>query len=125
MTIRADAALTKQISEFGALVGLLLTLATLLTANRAAALTALRQAPKVTGAQRYSELGLDFLLAAFTVLVWLAGLTLAIHAACHLHPLADGGPLRAVFAITWILLLGLIGWQLVLLKRAWDLVPSP
>lgn len=125
MISAADTSLASQIGDFGALVGLLLTLATLLTANRAAQLSALRQAPKLTDRQRWFEVALDALLATFTSVVWLAGLALAVRAVHHLHPLASGGGLRAVFAVTWILLLGLIGWQLVLLRNAWELKPSP
>jgi hypothetical protein len=113
--------LVKEIADFGTLVGLLLTLAALLTTNRAAALSALYRSSDVKKGQRRLELILDGLLAAFTFLVWLAGLTLAVRAVRGLHPLADGGPLRAVFAVAWILLLGLIGWQLGLLWRAWRL----
>ena len=69
--------------------------------------------------------GVERLLAVFTSVVWLSGLALAVRAVRHLHPLAAGGGLRAVFAVTWILLLGLIGWQLVLLSNAWELNPSP
>lgn len=125
MVSAAETSLASQIGDFGALVGLLLTLVALLTANRANALSALRTASRLTGRQRWSEVVLDALLAIFTSLVWLAGLALAVRAVRHLHPLAAGGGLRAVFAVTWILLLGLIGWQLVLLRNAWKLKPSP
>lgn len=120
----ADSALTKEVGDFGALVGLLLTLVTLLTANRATSLADLRKAPDITKGQRLAELALDALLAGTTFVVWLAGLALAVRAVTHLHPLADGGGLRAVFALTWLLLLGLIGWQLDLLRRAYALKPS-
>ena len=124
IAIAADAALAKEIGDFGALVGLLLALATLLTANRATTLADLRNATDITKAQRLSELTLDALLAGTTILVWLAGLSLAVRAVSHLHPLADGGGLRSVFALTWIMLLGLVGWQLDLTRRAYALKPS-
>jgi hypothetical protein len=124
IALAADSTLATQIGDFGALVGLLLTLATLLTANRAAALGDLRSATDITRRQRVTELGLDTSLAATTFLVWLAGLSLAVRSASQLHPLADGGGLRAVFVVTWILLLGLISWQLDLVRRAFRLKPS-
>lgn len=117
----AESALTQEIGDFGALVGLL---STLLTANRATALGDLRKASDITKGQRLSELALDALLAGTTTLVWLAGLSLAVRAMSHLHPLSDGGGLRAVFVLTWVLLLGLVGWQLNLVRRAYTLKPS-
>ena len=103
--------LSQEIGDFGGLVGLLLALATLLTANRASALERLRDAADVTGAAKSREIALDASLAVVTGLVWLAGLPLALRAAHHLHPLAHGGPLRSVFLLAWVLLLGLVIWQ--------------
>jgi len=117
--------LLKEISDFGTLVGLLLTLATLLTANRASALAALYSAADLTSSARWREVALDALLSVFTTLVWLGGLPLAIHAAAQLHPLGPGGPLRSVFVLAWVLLLGLIGWQVSLTRKAWKLRPPP
>lgn len=124
IAVVVDPALTKEIGDFGALVGLLLTLATLLTANRATSLADLRKAPDISKGQRSSELALNALLAGTTVLVWLAGLSLAVRAVSHLHPLADGGGLRSVFALTWILILGLVGWQVGLIRRVYALKAS-
>jgi|SRR5882724_4916376 len=110
--------LSQEIGDFGSLVGLLLALATLLTANRASALDRLRQAADVTGGAKWREIALDATLAVVTGLVWLAGLPLAFRAAHHLHPLAHGGPLRSVFVLAWVLLLGLVVWQGSLLLSA-------
>lgn len=117
--------LSQEISDFGTLVGLLLTLATLLTANRASALAALYSASDLTSSAKRREIALNALLAVFTTLVWLGGLPLAIRAARQLHPLASGGPLRSVFVLAWVLLLGLIGWQVSLTKKACKLNPPP
>jgi hypothetical protein len=110
--------LTHQISDFGALVGLLLALATLLTANRATAVTALYKRADLTSSAKLREVALNALLGTVTLLVWLAGLPLAVDAATNLRPLAHGGPLRSVFVLTWVLLLGLIGWQATLTAKA-------
>ena len=110
--------LTQEIGSFGSLVGLLLTLATLLTANRAHALAELKQAPNITVTDKFREVTLDASLGVVTALVWLGGLPLAISAATGLHPLASGGPLRSVFVLAWVLLLGLVGWQATLAFKA-------
>jgi hypothetical protein len=87
-------------------VGLLLALATLLTANRATALTDLGDATDIKRSDRWREIALDCSLGTITLLVWLAGLPLAIRAARNLQPLAHGGSLRSVFVLTWVLLNG-------------------
>ena len=116
--------LSKEIGDFGTLVGLLLALATLLTANRASALADLKKATDVTSSAKWREFALDALLGIVTTLVWLAGLPLAIRAGLHIRPLAPGGSLRSVFLLTWILLLGLVGWQASLTVKAYKLRPS-
>jgi hypothetical protein len=108
--------LSQEIGDFGALVGLLLTLAALLTANRASALAALNKASDVKRKDKQREIALDALLAIVTLLLWLGGLPLAIRAARHLDPLAHGGPLLSVFVLSWVLLLGLVGWQVQLMR---------
>ncbi|HYZ76434.1 MAG TPA: hypothetical protein VE596_03580 [Gaiellaceae bacterium] len=110
--------LTDEIADFGGLVGLLLALATLLTANRAAALQKLEDANDFSEGDKWLEFVLDATLAVLTGLVFLAGLPLAVRAARDLHPLAHGGPLRGVFVLAWVLLLALIAWQLRLAKAA-------
>lgn len=118
--------LANEIAAFGTLVGLLLALAALLTANRASALTDLKGAATFKGKDKWREFWLDVLLGVVTLLVWLGGLPLAIRAGLHLDPLGSGGPLRSVFLLTWILLLGLIGWQASLAVQVFKLeVPPP
>jgi hypothetical protein len=116
----------KDISDFGALVGLLLALATLLTANRSSALTYLeKSAPRVKQSDRQREIILNLALCIVTFLAWLGGLPLAVRAVGHLHPLNSQGPLRSVFIMTWVLLLGLMAWQASLVVRAFRLQLSP
>jgi hypothetical protein len=117
--------LEDEIGQFGSLVGLLLALATLLTANRASRLAELERAPDFSGGDRARELVLDALLAAVTALVFLGGLPLAVRALRDLHPLAEGGPLRSVFVLAWALLVGLVAWQAGLVLRALRLRPPP
>ncbi len=116
--------LSQEIGDFGGLVGLLLALGTLLTANRASALAELKSATDITRSARWREMALDASLGIVTLLVWLGGLPLAVRAARHLDPLASGGPLRSVFVLSWVLLLGLIGWQTSLTVNAYKLKPS-
>ena len=117
--------LTDEIGQFGGLVGLLLALATLLTANRARAIEALSAAPRFGRADKWREAALATGLAAVTALVFLAGLPLALRAVRDLHPLAEGGPIRSVFALAWLLLLFLVGWQVRLAIDATRLRPPP
>jgi hypothetical protein len=116
--------LNEEIGDFGGLVGLLLALATLLTANRASALAELKKATDITSSAKAREIVLDASLGIVTALVWLGGLPLAIRAGRHLHPLAHGGPLQSVFVLAWVLLLGLVGWQASLTVNACKLERS-
>jgi sterol desaturase/sphingolipid hydroxylase (fatty acid hydroxylase superfamily) len=113
--------LTDEIGAFAGLVGLLLALATLLTAQRSTALDRLHASPRPTVGEATREALLDGGLAVVTGLVFLAGLPLWARAAKHLHPLASDGALRSVFMLSWILLLALIAWQLILARSAWRL----
>jgi hypothetical protein len=117
--------LADEIGDFGGLVGLLLALATLLTANRASALDGLKKAPRFDSSDKWREALLDAALAIITALVFLSGLPLAVRAARNLHPLAHGGPLRGVFVLSWALLIGLVAWQLSLVRDALKLKPPP
>jgi len=113
--------LNERIGDFGGLVGLVLALLTLLTANRAASLAELRKAARIDSPAALREMWFDALLAVVTCLLLLAGLPLWIDAVRDLHPLRAEGPLRSVFVLTWVLLLPLIGWQVMLARSARDL----
>jgi hypothetical protein len=116
---------TDEIGDFGGLVSLLLALATLLTANRAGALAALARAPRFDRLDKWREFALVAGLAVVTALVFLAGLPLAVRAGRELHPLAEGGPLRSVFLLAWLLVAGLVAWQVRLAVDAMRLRPPP
>jgi hypothetical protein len=114
---------TDEIGDLGSLVGLLLALVTLFTANRAAALRELKRAPDFEPGDRSREIWLNASLAVITALVFLAGLPLVGRALKELHPLAHGGPVRSVFVLVWLMLIGLIGWQVSLVLAARKLEP--
>jgi hypothetical protein len=113
--------LNAEIGDFGTLVGLLLALDTLLTANRSAALDRLRASATPTKDRAARESALDAALGIVTALVLLAGLPLWVRAVEHLHPLAHGGALRSVFVLAWLLLVPLVWWQVDLARTAWQL----
>jgi hypothetical protein len=113
--------LDAEIGDFGSLVGLLLALVTLLTANRSTALDRLRSSSMPRKEQAAFESALDGSLAVVTLLVLLAGLPLWIRAVSHLQPLAHGGSLRSVFVLAWLLLVPLVVWQANLARTAWRL----
>ena len=113
--------LNEEIAQFGGLVGVLLALATLFTSAQAASLDRLREAATPTRERAWREVVLDGALAAVTALLVLAGLPLWVDAASDLRPLADGGPLRSVFVVTWVALVALVAWQVALARAAWQL----
>jgi len=113
-----------EIRDFSSLVGLVLALATLLTANRAAAFDVIRRSSHPRRRDLDREIAMNAGLAVVTGLLLLAGLPLWIWAVRALHPLAHGGPLRSAFALTWVLLCALVAWQLSLTRRAWRFRPN-
>jgi hypothetical protein len=110
--------LPDEISNFGSLVGLMLALAALLTASRSSRIGKLGEKPKLSADERRREVALDLLLAAATIITFLGGLPLAVRACHDIHPLAHEGPIRSVLIMVWLLLLGLIGWQISLARVA-------
>jgi hypothetical protein len=116
--------LDKRITDFATLTGLVLVLLTLFTGQRATTLRELPTNPKAKKVEATQEMVIDAVLALATTLLFLAGLPAFLEAIERFHPLAFSGPLRGAFAITWLLLLGLIVWQLVLFERARKLKPK-
>jgi uncharacterized membrane protein len=110
-----------EIGDLASLVGLLLALVTLLTANRSAALDRLRKSPHPTRTEAAWEFALDAGLAVVTALVFLAGLPLWLRTIDSFHPLQDGGAVRSVFVIAWALVVPLVVWQANLARSAWTL----
>jgi uncharacterized membrane protein len=104
--------LADEISSLGSLVGLMLALAALLTANRSNTIAKLDEQANLSAAERRQEVLLDVLLAIATIVTFLGGLPLAVRAVNNLHPLAHEGPIRSVLIMVWVLLIGLVGWQI-------------
>jgi hypothetical protein len=104
--------LDSRITEFATLVALIFVLITLFTGQRAAAIVALRAGARTTRSDVITELFLDTGLALATVLLFLIGVPLFLEAIRALHPLRNSGPLRGGFIVTWLMLLGVIVWQL-------------
>lgn len=116
--------LDRRITDFASLTGLVLVLLTLFTGQRATTLRELAISPKAKKVEAKQEMVLDAVLAIATGLLFLAGLPVFVETVEHLHSLAFSGPLRGAFLITWLLLPGLIVWQVVLFRRAEKLKPS-
>jgi hypothetical protein len=111
--------LTDEISNFGSLVGLMLALAALLTANRASGLATLKKEKStVTASERRREMFLDLLLATVTALTFLGGLPLVVRAINGINLFGHEGPIRSVLIMVWVLLAGLIVFQFQLARSA-------
>ncbi|SRR6266581_4038695 len=113
--------LNDRIGALANLVGLILALITLLTANRASQLATLQASATAEPSSARNEFLLDLGLAAITTTVLLAGLPLWLDAVSALHPLGAGGPVRSVFSLAWVLLVPLVAWQSSLGVQAWRL----
>jgi hypothetical protein len=113
--------LNDRIGALANLVGLILALITLLTANRASQLATLQASATAEPSSAQNEFLLDLGLGAVTTTVLLAGLPLWLEAVRALHPLGAGGPVRSVFSLAWILLVPLVAWQSSLGTQAWKL----
>lgn len=109
--------LDDRIGDLAGLAGFLLVLAAFFANTQEQALRDLRQSPTPTRAQASRQLAIDAVLAAATFVVFLAGLPLWVDAVRHLHPLAASAGVRTVFVVAWLLLLGLVGWQVALVVR--------
>jgi hypothetical protein len=109
-----------RITDFATLVALVLVLLTLFTSQRATKLGVLNR-PDTKLAEAWQEVFLDTSIAIVTMILFATGLPLAFEAVEKLHPLSDSGPLQGAFAITWLMLIGLLAWQVALAVGAWKL----
>src|SRR3954466_10513576 len=114
----AAASLDDRIGDYASLVGLVLTLITLFTSQRADAVRRLPQTASLKRADFTTEVLLDSLLAVATLLLFLTGLPLFLDSLRDLHPLRDQGALRDAFVIVWALIPFLVLWQGTLVLRA-------
>jgi hypothetical protein len=114
--------LDDRIRAFAGLVGLVLVLITLFTNLRATALRDLRSGPHGKREDAEQERRLNKTLLVFTMLLFAAGLPLVWDTVTNYHPRADSGPLRSAFVLSWLLLLGLMAWQISLVCDARELV---
>lgn len=111
MTLVLAADIGDRISDFAGLVGLVLVLITLFTSQRAAMLSELESSSTGKKHDATQEMCLLGLLLVITLLLFVAGLPVLAGAICGWHPRAFLGPLRAAFVLSWLLLVGLVGWQ--------------
>ena len=116
MNLVASADVASRIKDFAGLVGLVLVLITLFTNQRATTLRSLGAKSKKADATQ--EACLLAVLMVVTTLLFLVGLPVLIQAVNDWHPRAFAGPVRAAFGLSWVLLVGLIGWQGSLIYRA-------
>jgi sterol desaturase/sphingolipid hydroxylase (fatty acid hydroxylase superfamily) len=112
------ATLDGRITDYATLVALVLVLLTLFTSQRANTLTALERDTEVTQKQSFQEMVLDGVLGLVTLVLFATGLPLLWDAVTSYHPTGHSGPLRGGFTITWLLLIALVVWQVLLFRRA-------
>jgi hypothetical protein len=107
------------VNDFGALVGLILTLITLFTSLRDSEVRALESGAKTTEAvaRLRSEVWLNGGLFVVTVALFATGLPLYVRVAGHFSTSSDHS-VRWAFLIVWPLLLPLAVWQLRIARRA-------
>lgn len=118
MTLVLAADIGERIRSFASLVGLVLVLITLFTNQRAATLRELGTGSAGKKQDATQEMYLLASLLVVTLLLFLVGLPVVSGSVDGWHPRAFLGPLRAAFFLSWLLLLGLVGWQGLLLSRA-------
>ena len=109
-------ALDRHITDLGGLIALALALVTVFTTVRATRAVERRGKTGLTHEALLGELGLDFGLFALTVGVILAASPLFVGAVQHLAIGHQRGALRIMFAVVWVLLIGLAAWQLMILR---------
>ena len=112
--------LDDRLRAYAALVGLIFILLTVFTGQRMTRLQELERAPGTGARDARLELVLVAGLLLGSTLVFVTGLPLLKEVLHHMDLGGKSGPLRSAFFVSWLLFLGLIGWQVVLLKRAWS-----
>lgn len=110
--------LENQIEDAAVLVTLVLVLLPVFTATRESTLIALRGDPEVKKADATRQIVLTTAVGLFTLVTFLAGLPLWLDVLGELSPTSSSGVTRSLFAIAWLLLLGLLWWQGSLICRA-------
>jgi drug/metabolite transporter (DMT)-like permease len=118
VTAVAAVSTASRIQDFAGLVALVLVLITLFTSQRATTVGDLSTRPNAKKRDATQEFGLLAGLLVVTGLLFIAGLPLFHAALTHWHPRASDGPVRSAFALSWLLLVGLVAWQGWLLVRA-------
>jgi hypothetical protein len=112
------AALPTEIRDFAELVGLVLVLITLFTQQRHDKLHERRLNP-TNFREAATEVGLDLLVLVATCAIFIFGLHLWWLAVSGVHPFRSGASAAAaVYVVAWLLLVGLIIWQAVVLVGA-------
>lgn len=114
----AATSLGQQVDDAALLATLILVLVPLFTSARASRVAELAISGKAKKEDATGEMLLNGTLAAITFVVFLAGLPLWIDVAGNLHPLDSDGVSQSLFAIVWLLLLGLLAWQISLVCKA-------
>ncbi len=113
--------LDQRVDDAALLATLVLVLLPLFTSQRAVRIAELDSA-KAKKEDAKGEARLNGGLAAITAIVFFAGLPLWIEVVGNLHPLDSDGVAFSLFALVWILLLGLLTWQVSLVCKARTLV---
>jgi len=108
----SPAGIDKRITDLGGLISLALALATVFTAARSQALQTRAKEQGKTKLRVLRALALDLVLLAAIIALTLAALPLFLDSVRRLDVTDSAGALRSVFVIDWLLLCGLIAWQL-------------
>jgi hypothetical protein len=113
--------LESRLESAAVLAAVVLVLLPIFTATRESTLIALRRDPKVTKADVTRLIVLTGAVGLITLVTFLAGLPLLLDDFGELSPGSSAGAPRSLFAIAWLLLLGLLWWQGSLICRACEL----
>lgn len=113
----APLTLDDQLRNFGGLVGLVLVFVVLFTNQRWAAAEALDKDQPGRG-KRYVALVINFTLIVVTAGLFATGLPLVFKALEDPQWLRVAGAIRDAFVLVWLLMVGLLGWQGVIVFRS-------